>query len=146
MKAYKLTDQNMQTHNGYQWKLQEWQETNGKGELCGSGWLHYYSDPILALLLNPIHAAIAAPRLFEAEIAGKVEGDHGLKAGCTKMRLVKELQLPAVTMEQRIKFGILCALEVYQEPSFVQWAAKWLDGSNRSKEAAWAAMSGFSAR
>jgi Cu/Ag efflux protein CusF len=133
--GYKLTDEKMQTYCGYQWELQEWKETSGEGELCSPGWLHYYSDPLLAAFLNPIHANFAAPRLFQVEVAGKVKEEHGLKLGCTKMRLVKELEMPAVTMEQRVKFGILCALEVYKEPQFVAWAANWLDGTDRSKEA-----------
>jgi hypothetical protein len=140
--GYKLTDEKMQTYNNTQWELQEWKETGGKGELCSPGWLHYYSDPLLAAFLNPIHAKFAAPRLFQVEVAedAKVLEDHGLKLGCTKMRLVQELQFPQVTMEQRVKFGILCALEVYDDAKFVQWAAKWLDGADRSKKAAaWAA-------
>jgi hypothetical protein len=134
--GYKLTDQNMRTHKGYQWELQQWKETNGEGELCSPGWLHYYSDPLLAAFLNPIHAKFAAPRLFQVEVAGKVKEDHGLKLGCTRMRLVKELEMPAVTTEQRIKFGILCALEVCKDPQFVAWAANWLDGTDRSADAA----------
>jgi hypothetical protein len=126
--GYKLTDEKMKTYNGYQWELHEWKETDGEGDLCSPGWLHYYSDPLLAAFLNPIHAKFAAPRLFQVEVAGKVKEDHGLKLGCTRMRLVKELQLPAVTTEQRIKFGILCALEVCKDPQFVQWAKGGLMG------------------
>jgi hypothetical protein len=137
--GYKLTDQNMRTHKGYQWELQQWKETDGEGDLCSPGWLHYYSDPLLAAFLNPIHANFEAPRLFQVEVAGKVKEDHELKLGCTKMRLVKELEMPAVTMEQRVKFGILCALEVCKNITFVQWAANWLDGTDRSKEATAAA-------
>jgi hypothetical protein len=139
--GYKLTDEKMQTYNNTQWELQEWKETSGKGELCSPGWLHYYSDPLLAAFLNPIHAKFAAPRLFQVEVAedAKVLEDHGLKLGCTKMRLVQELQFPQVTMEQRVKFGILCALEVYDDAKFVQWANGWLDGADRSKKAADAA-------
>jgi hypothetical protein len=129
----------MQTYNNTQWELQQWKETDGEGDLCSPGWLHYYSDPLLAAFLNPIHAGFAAPRLFQVEVAGKVKEDHGLKLGCTKMRLVKELEMPAVTMEQRVKFGILCALEVCKNITFVQWAANWLDGTDRSKKAADAA-------
>jgi hypothetical protein len=129
----------MKTYNGYQWELHEWKETDGEGDLCSPGWLHYYSDPLLAAFLNPIHAKFAAPRLFQVEVAGKVKEDHGLKLGCTRMRLVKELEMPAVTTEQRIKFGILCALEVCKDPQFVAWAANWLDGTDRSKEATAAA-------
>ena len=142
MIGYKLTDEKMQTRGKTQWELQQWKETNGEGELCSPGWLHYYSDPLLAAFLNPIHAKFAAPRLFQVEVAedAKVLEDHGLKLGCTKMRLVQELQFPQVTMEQRVKFGILCALEVYKDAKFVRWAANWLDGTDRSRDAAaWAA-------
>ena len=135
----KLTDENMQTYNKTQWQLQQWQETDGSEELCSPGWLHYYSHPLLAAFLNPIHADFATPRLFEIEIAGKIKEDHGLKLGCTKLRLVKEIAVPAVTLEQRIKFGILCALEVYKDAKFVQWANNWLDGTDRSRAAANAA-------
>jgi hypothetical protein len=140
MIAYKLTNEKMQTHGGCQWELHEWKETSGEGDLRGPGWLHYYSDSLLAAFLNPIHAKFENPRLFQVEVAGKVKEVHGLKLGCTRMRLTEELQFPAVTMEQRIKFGILCALEVYNDAKFVQWANRWLDGTDRSKKAAaWAA-------
>ena len=100
MIAYKFTNQKMQTCNDTQWELHEWKETSGEGDLCSCGWLHYYSDPLLAAFLNPIHAKFAAPRLFEIEIAedAKILEDHGLKLGCTKMRLTKELEIPAVTL------------------------------------------------
>ena len=61
MKLYKLTDEKMQTYNGFQWVLGETHETNGEGNLCGPGWLHAYTDPLLAILLNPIHANISNP-------------------------------------------------------------------------------------
>ena len=146
--GYKLTDEKMQTYHGYQWELHEWKETSGKGELCGCGWLHYYSDPLLAAFLNPIHANFDNPRLFEIEVAAdaKILEDHGLKLGCTKMRLTKELVMPAVTTEQRIKFGILCALEVCKDAKFVQWANRWLDGTDRSEKAADAAAAAAVAR
>jgi len=94
MTVYKLTDQKMHTRNGYQWALGEWRETSGDGELCGSGWLHAYEDPLLAVLLNPIHASIANPRLFEAEADSDGNDDRGIKCGFTRLRLTKELPLP----------------------------------------------------
>ena len=136
MIAYKLTDQGMNTYGYTHWTLGEWKETNGEGDLCSPGWLHYYSHPLLAVFLNPTHAHFANPRLFEIEVAGDIKEDCGLKFGCTKMRLVRELQLPAVTVEQRVKFAIYCALEVCADPAFVKWANGWLDGTDRSKAAA----------
>ena len=139
MIAYKLTNELMQTYNNTQWTLRKWKETDGNGKLCSKGWLHYYSDPLLAVFLNPIHANFIYPRLFEIEVAGDIKEDRGLKFGCTRMRLLQELDLLKVTLEQRIKFGILCALEVTADPAFVKWAQGWLDGTDRSSTAAYAA-------
>ena len=133
MKKYKLTDQNMQTHNGFQWKLGEERVTSGNGKtLCNASWLHYYHSPLLAVLLNPIHADIKKPRLFEIKALGKHLDDRGLKGGCNKMTLVKELKLPEIMLNQKIAFSILCSLEVYKEPNFVLWANNWLNGIDRS--------------
>ena len=140
MKKYKLTDQNMRTHRGFQWRLNEEQIVNGNSNnLCNSHWLHYYHSPLLAVLLNPIHANISNPRLFEVKATGKHLNDRGLKGGCTKMTLVKELELPQFTLNQKIAFGILCSLEVYKEKSFVLWANNWLNDINRTDAAAYAA-------
>jgi len=87
MIVYKLTDQKMQTPGGYQWEHGVTRETDGSGDLCGSGWLHYYHDPLLAVLLNPIHADIEDPILWEAEAEGLHRDDKGLKGGCTKLTL-----------------------------------------------------------
>jgi hypothetical protein len=137
--VFKLTNQALQTHNNFQWTLGEWRKTSGTGELCSKGWLHWYHSPELALLLNPIHADIDNPRLFKAEAAGAMRDDNGLKGGSTKLRIVQEIQYVAPTMEQRIKFAILCASAVCRDKSFIKWANGWLNGSDRSSGAAWAA-------
>ena len=132
----KLTNQKLQTYNETQWAINEWQIAAGEGKLCSRGWLHGYEHPLLAVLLNPIHANIENPRLFAIEVGDRIKEDKGLKFGSNKMRLTHELELPQVTLEQRIKFGILCALEVCQDAAFVTWATGWLSGADRSKEAA----------
>jgi hypothetical protein len=137
MKKYKLTDQNLKTHNGFQWEIGKKVQTDGKeNELCNSSWLHYYDHPLLAILLNPIHANISNPRLFEVKALGKHLNDRGLKGGCTKMTLVKEIELPIITQNQKIAFAILCSLEVYHIKSFIRWAKNWLNGKDRSHSAA----------
>ena len=133
MKKYKLTDHHMRTHDEFQWELGKEVTTDGNSnELCNKHWLHYYHHPLLAVLLNPIHADIDNPRLFEAKALGKHLDDKGLKGGCTKMTLTKELELPEITLNQKIAFGILCSLEVYKEKGFVKWASNWLSGVNRT--------------
>jgi hypothetical protein len=137
--AYKLTDSIMKTYGGYLWTLGEFNETSGKGGLCGPGWLHYYSDAKLAAFLNPMHAKFAQPRLFEIEVQGKIKEDRGLKYGCTKMRLVKELKFVEPTKKQLVKFAIYCTLEVCKDAAFIKWATNWLNGTDRSVKTAKAA-------
>ena len=140
MIVYKLTDQNLQTYGSYQWEPGVARETDGNGGLCGPGWLHYYHDPLLAVLLNPIHADIANPILWEAEADGLHRDDRGLKGGCTRLTLIRQVDLPQITTEQRVRFGILCAKVICDNPAWNAWADRWLDGSDRSQESAWAAI------
>jgi hypothetical protein len=144
MKKYKLTDQNMNTYLGFHWELNKEQITSGNSDsLCNSHWLHYYHSPLLAVLLNPIHANISNPRLFEVNANGKHLNDKGLKGGCTKMTLIKEIQLPEISINQKITFAILCAKQVYKETNFILWADSWLVGKNRT--AAHAAYAAYAA-
>lgn len=142
MIKYKLTTQDGTTHNYYQWSLPkgekpgDWHRTSGEGNLCRPGWLHYYHHPLLAVLLNPIHADIQDPILWEVEVGGEQKDDAGLKGGATKMRLLKKIDLPMFSTEQRVVFGIYCALETCNDKEFVRWANGWLMGSDRSAAAA----------
>jgi len=138
---YKLTDKEMRTYNGYQWKLNEWHETSGEGGLCGPGWLHGYEHPWLAVIHNPIHADIVNPRLFECECRGEIEREGLLKCGVTRLRLVRELELPEITGEQRIAYGIYCAKKVYTDEKWNNWADAWLEGKDRSADSAASAAS-----
>ena len=136
----KLTNQNMRTHNGFQWELgkKEVIKTKG-GELCSDSFFHCYEHPLLAVLLNSMHANIKNPRLFLIEVGGENKEDNGLKCGFKEMTLIEEIKLPEISINQKIAFGILCALEVYKEESFVKWANNWLNNVDRSKTSANAA-------
>ena len=136
MIRYKLTDEKMQTYYNTQWGIGIERITSGKGELCGSGWLHCYSSPLLAILLNPIHANFSNPRLFKCRCKGKHKKDNGLKEGFSSMTLKEEQSLPAITITQKAAFALLCALKVYKEASFVKWARGWLIGEDRTGTAA----------
>jgi hypothetical protein len=133
---YKLTTQKLTTYNGCQWALNEWKETDGFGKLCAEGWLHCYTNPLLAILFNYIHADISNPRLFEVEVEGKCLTDLGKKEGWTRMRLVKEIEVPVISHIQRIAFGILCAKKVCKDKQWNKWADKWLSGEDRSETSA----------
>ena len=148
---YKLTDRDGQTRNDTQWGPGVSHSGTGKGELCGPGWIHAYEHPLIAVLLNPIHANFQSPRLWEAE--GEVGlRDGQLKCGCKALTTIREIPLPAVTTEMRVRFGILCAKEVCAYPAWNAWADRWLSGGDRSEaaagaasEAAWAAQAAWAA-
>ncbi len=133
---YKLTDMNMKTYGGYPWVLGKWNHTSGKGDLCGPGWLHAYTSPVLAELLNPIHANFREYRVFRGEASGPVISDSGLKVGYTNMRITEELPRLHITTENRIRFGIACACRVYTSAKYRAWAGRWVSGADRTEAAA----------
>ena len=150
---YKLTDQDLRTHKGYQWTVGKWVKTSGEGPLCKAGWLHCYNDPLLAVLHNPVHANIVDPRLWRVEVRGRELRDGQVKCGWTEMRLVDELDLPTISDLQRTAYGIMCAMEIYHESGWVTWAKGWLDGTDRTSDsaamaasAAWVARATYAAR
>jgi hypothetical protein len=135
---YKLTDGDGQTRGGTQWGPGVSHSGTGKGELCGPGWIHAYEHPLVAVLMNPIHAKFKNPRLWEAE--GEVGlRDGQLKCGCKTLTTIREIPLPSITTEMRVRFAILCAKEVCADLPWNAWADRWLSGRNRSKAAAGAA-------
>ena len=137
LKAYKLTDKNDCTFGGCQWGKDVTHKASGKGVLCTSGWIHYYSDPVLALFMDPHHGNFGATaHLWEVEVSGKVETDRGLKFGTTELTTVKRLRKKRLTKEHRVRFAILCAKEVCHGEAWNKWADAWLSDKDRSHVAA----------
>jgi len=141
MKAYKLTDHNGQTRNGTQWGENIEHTATGKDkDLCSDGWIHFYTDPLIAVLMNPRHAYFTEPQLWECETSGE-EIHESLKSGCKTLRTIKRIELPSFTPTQLIAFGILCAKVVCKNTKWNNWADKWLSGDDRRKHDASAAAS-----
>jgi len=146
MLVYKLTDSKMQTCMGCQWELNEPREILPEKRTPKEPWgrFHWYEDSLLAVLHDPNHGQYlntydlirncSKPRgkLFEAEAEGDIfkEGSCG---GSTKLTLLKEISLPGVTPEQRIKYAVLCVQEAYPKSEWVPWADKWLSGEDRTE-------------
>lgn len=107
---YKLTDQEFKT-GGIRWVPGEWHSTSGVGTLCSAAFLHAYPTALAAMFMNPIHARIASPRLWQAEGLGTTVEDCGLKLGCTQLRITQELLLPILDQEHRIRAALLASLE-----------------------------------
>ena len=146
MKLYKLTDQDDRTKGGCQWGENITVETDGKGGLCSAGFTHWYTHPLLAVLLNPIHGSydLDTAHLWEGE--GEVtKNDTGLKVGCVKATTTKRIELPAVTREQRVRFAIACVWQVCKEKRWRKWAQGWIEGTDRSGAASSASYASASA-
>ena len=113
MKAYKLTDDQSQTRNKTQWGANVTHTATGtSNKLCTSSWLHFYTDPLIAVLMNCSHAAFSNPQLWECETAGE-HLHEPLKSGCRTLTTIKQLELPQITNNQKVAFAILCAKQVY---------------------------------
>lgn len=136
MKLYKITDAEDKTYGGCMWGEGITVATSGEGQMCGSGFTHWYKSPLLAVFLNKIHANfdLKTAHLWEGE--GEIIKDDGMKIGCTKATTIKRVCLPEVNDIQRVAFGILCARKVCKDKFFESWSRNWLSGKDRSAEAA----------
>jgi len=135
---YKLTPADMTTR-GHRWEIGKRYSVKGKIKLCKNGF-HCYQHPYLAVLHNPIYGNYGdGARLFEVEVSGQHAVDGQMKECWRFMRLIRELPLPVITIEQRVEYGIRCALAVCDNLEFTTWADNWLGGIDRSAEAAEAA-------
>ena len=144
MIAYKLTNEKLRTYDGFQWTVGEWQTASGEG-LCEAGTLHYYNTPEVAAVMNPCHADIKSPVLWEIEVEGETICD-GVKSGLLKgrMRLVRKVDLPTFTKEQLRKIGVRVTRLVLERGETPEWDA-WADAvesgtaTEEMREAAYAA-------
>jgi hypothetical protein len=124
MKLYKLTDKNQITHADMKWEIGKTNKIKKceNPQLCTKDVIHAYKNKNLALLLNPVHAKIDDPLLFEAEGIPAVE-DFG-KCGVFSLKINKKLSIPEWYINKEIRhdvqilFSILCAesvLHIYEK-------------------------------
>lgn len=123
---YKLTDMDMRTYGRTQWELGVPRRA-AEGELkqCTKTALHGYTSPLLAVLLNPIHANLSEFRLFECEFTGEVECD-GLKVWGREQTLIREIPAPVFTARQLILFAIRAERIGLKRGAIPAWDA-WAD-------------------
>jgi len=156
MIVYKLTDENGITGVAcsipLQWGNNVTHSAAGNVfRLCENGVIHAYRDPILAVLLDPIHGDYGPDaKLWECRIDGRRKIlDDGLKIGTRTLTTIREIEKPRITQNQRVYFAILCAKSVLPRgeiPEWDTWADRWIAGTNRTVVAApatadiWAAI------
>jgi len=122
MKLYKLTDKLGRTRRTTKWgKGVTHKAEKGRGDLCTNKYIHAYTDPVLALMMNPIHAGIENPQLWTAE--GRISKTDGLKVGCKTLKTITRIKQPTVTINHRFKFALLAVMEICKKRSrFGEWA------------------------
>ena len=143
MKLYKLTNKHGRTYGECQWGEGVEHSADGEGPLCSEHWIHAYGHPLLAVLHDMIHGQFLddkGARLWECESNDENPMREGqMKLGVRHLCTVRQIPIPEITFEQRVAYAIHCALHVYIEPDFVDWAEGWLSGKNRLCYAAYAA-------
>ena len=134
MKLYKLTDKYGRTRGGTQWGPGVTHSAKGSAdqELCSDGWIHAYEHPLIAVFMNPVHGNFANPLLWEAE--GEIGKRQQLECGVRELTTVRAIEVPVLmTTQQRVKCGIGCAASICRDPKFLEWAANWVLGLDRSE-------------
>ncbi len=124
----KLTDEDGKTRYGTKWRVGKTIRTDKNSVL------YYYEDLILGIMIIPKLEWLPYNnrycRAFEVE--GKEVFKDNLKRYSKKLKVIKELNFPEITIEQKAKFGILCALEVCKNLEWQTWAHDWINGSDRT--------------
>jgi len=138
MIVYKLTDENGWTrnkyYNGHDWFKEPMLEVSGRGPLCTDGWIHAYEDPLLAVIMDPIHGAyLPGGRLWVCNAFGKVNRVGQLLLGTDKLIRMGEIPVPTVTEGQRGVFLLYVGLACSSNPRFIEWANGALKGVHISK-------------
>jgi len=142
MKVYKITDKDGFTRRGKDGET-KWGKnvrhriTNKGNTLCPDEVFHCYKDPHLAIFMNPSHGNYDSKtlQLWESETS-KIINDDGTKSGCKTLTTIKVIPTPIITTEQLVEIAIRCAMKVYDDEKFQDWAMKWTMNQDRSEAAA----------
>jgi hypothetical protein len=127
---YLITDQDNKT-----WRNIQWGENITHEEENSNYHFIVYNSPLVASYMNPCYEGIKNPKLWTAN-AENLSRDDGFRSKFAKLTTISEHQIELPTNEQRINFGILCALNVAKYQPFNDWAFKYLRGEDQSKESA----------
>ncbi|TXH44754.1 MAG: hypothetical protein E6Q97_32260 [Desulfurellales bacterium] len=137
-RLYKLTDAQGRTRAGEDnertWAVGVTHKTAGTGtRLCSSDVIHAYEHPLIAVLMNPIHAMLNPwqIRLFLAE--GEIVARDNFYLGVHSLKVVEELPVPKLLLGVRVQLAIWAAKHTCTDASWNQWADDWLNNLDRSE-------------
>lgn len=144
----KITDRNLETRGRTRWLPGTSHRATGNTVLpCTDGVIHSYAHPLIAVFCDPIHGRYARngdARMVEVEVADDDVASDGLKCWHRgEVRCLREITKPVLTPVQRVHVAISVALDALPDApwatAYRRWATAWLDGTDRTHEAARAA-------
>jgi hypothetical protein len=140
MIVYKITDKNMISYcdrESIKWKVGVPYEIKVFNDSELYRWIYTYKQSLLAVLCDPIFANYKKEyRLFKAKAEGKIKKENHVQFKCTKLTLLKEIDIPKITGKQRVAYSILCAKSILKDLKWTTWANNWLSGKDQSKKSA----------
>ncbi len=124
MQTYLLTDVNGRSRRG---TTIETNRTNGKrqfgGDVVSQNIWECADTPLLAVMINPLHAESVYPRLFEIRGFGQEQNE---------IYRIRETGLPKVLPEQKLVFAMYCLRSLTPDAVFVAWVERWLANIDRT--------------
>lgn len=127
---YFVTDE-----TGKDWLGRQWTEETSFTEENPNYYFSCYQSPLVALFLSPAFDAYKNPQLWLAE-PYEEQKDYDFRHISAGLKVLRKISVPEITAEQRIVFGIVCALNVISNKVFVDWGLAWLKNEDRSVERA----------
>ncbi len=125
MQKYLLTDVNGRSRRG---TTIDTKRTNGKrqfgGDVVSQNIWECADTPLLAVMINPLHAECVLPRLFE------IRGEFGQQQNT--IHRIREIGLPKALPEQKLAFAMYCVRSLAPDDAFAAWADRWLANIDRS--------------
>jgi hypothetical protein len=125
-----ITNQNNKT-----WRDVQWGENVSHTEENPNYHFVVYNSPLVASYMYPCYEGIENPKLWNAIGENPENIIESFRSKFSKLTTINECNIKLPTNEQRINFGILCAVNVVQYPPFLNWAFKYLKGENEKESA-----------
>lgn len=135
MTYVKLTREDGTTRNNMPWAVGITNRATGRGnKLCTDGVLHVYDTPEQAAFMR---LAYCDSYTKAWEVRSRCKGvSDGAKRGIKSCTVIREIELPELTIEQRVEIAICTSLLVYSDLRYAAWARRWLSGEDRTAKAA----------
>ena len=107
--------------------LAAWQNKDKQQPIIREKWLHAFTHPIIAMLLNRVYVDADDPKVWRCR--GKIAHLAIDKlAYCNELTTEQLMVKPNIGLYTRMKFGFACVDKVYKNTAFHNWMLDWFGG------------------